>query len=281
MAAVAQPVTAIAQPMYSQTIVGQSVGTSPAVGLSPFDALNQAITFGEVAKPTSAMEFYERYCKMSGQVAPPAVATTASLAPPPQQAMRPHVVEQVAPSLSYIPPSAPYFVETVQQVAPTAYVEQPVSEYIMAEQFRGVMAEQMQTYSYLPPCIEPKAAPVMAAPVMAAPVMAAPVMAAPAMYTAPAPTVAFAQMAQNQPESVILDEIGDWLICEDAMGLFYHHTPTAQSHDQPPMELVQYYERQGVQLAPTGVFTAQAMMQPPMPQMAYTGAQIFPDGAFY
>merc|ERR1740138_630244 len=95
-------------------------------------------------------------------------------------------------------------------------------------------------------------------------------MAAPMMTTVAAPGMA---LPQAQPESVILDEVGEWLVCEDAMGLFYHHGPTQQSYDQPPLELLQYYEQQGVQLAPTGAFGVQAAVVQPSPvQMTYAVA---------
>lgn len=51
--------------------------------------------------------------------------------------------------------------------------------------------------------------------------------------------------AQPQMESqpgerpaMILQELGDWMICEDGQGEFYWHTPTSQSHDTPPAELL-------------------------------------------
>lgn len=223
--AVAQPVVAMAQPVYTQTAVAQAVNAVPAVSVSvgSLDMLNQAISLGEVAKPTGAAAYYELYCRMNGQAVPQQSVVSAP---------------QVA---SYAPPAA----VAMEKVLPTARVP----DY--------TMAEQVQTYSYLPQYTEPA-------------VVAAPMMAAPMMTTMAAPGVA---VPQGQPESVILDEVGEWLVCEDAMGLFYHHAPTQQSFDQPPPELVQYYEQQGVQLAPTGAFGVQGavVQQAPLP-MTYAGS---------
>mmetsp|Transcript_96768 Transcript_96768/g.153167 ORF Transcript_96768/g.153167 Transcript_96768/m.153167 type:complete len:312 (-) Transcript_96768:119-1054(-) len=262
--AVAQPVVAMAQPVYAQTAVAQAISSVPSVAVGSLQELNQAINAGEVAKPTGAAAYYELYCRMNGQTMPAAVASTAAVVS--QQPV--YAVEQVMASPSYLPP-APVVYETVPSYAPVTVEKVMMPEY--------AMAEQMQTYSYIPQYTEPTA---VAAPVMAAPVMAAPSYApsyAPMMAVA-APGVA---MQQGQPESVILDEVGDWLVCEDAAGLFYHHAPTQQSYDDPPFELVQYYERQGIQLAPTGAFGVQAAMvqQAPM-QMTYTVAQTMP-GAYY
>lgn len=55
-----------------------------------------------------------------------------------------------------------------------------------------------------------------------------------------APPLAQAQV-QSQPgerPAMILQELGDWMICEDGQGEFYWHTPTSQSHDTPPAELL-------------------------------------------
>merc|ERR1719502_879524 len=72
-----------------------------------------------------------------------------------------------------------------------------------------------------------------------------------------APVVAAAQPMTmgGAGQSVIVDQIGDWLVCEDAMGLFYHHTPTQQSHDNPPPEFLMLFP-QGYQPPATGAFAA-------------------------
>jgi hypothetical protein len=244
---------AMAQPMYAQTAVSQSFSTTPAasVGAAGLDMLNQAISLGEVAKPSGALAYYDLYCKMSSQAMPTAVATTATVIPQQPMMMETVVAPMVMQSPSYLPP-APVVVETVPSYA-------------------AMPAATEKVYSYLPP-------PQYAEPPMA---VAAPAMAAPAMMqTVAAPGVMSLQQAQ--PESVILDEVGEWLICEDAMGLFYHHSPSQQSYDQPPMELVQYYERCGVQLAPTGAFGVQAQMVQAAPmQMNYAGPAMTTAGAYF
>jgi len=270
--AMAQPVYAQAQPVYAQAqpvmyesaqpVYAQAQPVSTSLG--SIDMLNQAISVGEVARPQGAAAYYELYCRMNGQAMPTAVASTASAYP--QQMV---TVEKVMAQPSYLPPPQ-QFVETVQSYAPQQKVFQGgtyVEQMMMPEY---AMAEQVQTYSYMPQpqYTEPMA---MAAPMMAAPMMqtvAAPMMAAPMIQQAQPMMMA---APGGQPESVILDEVGDWLICEDAMGLFYHHGPSQQSYDQPPAELVQYYQSQGVQLAPTGAFGVQAGMvqQAPMQQMTY------------
>merc|ERR1719191_1286346 len=45
----------------------------------------------------------------------------------------------------------------------------------------------------------------------------------PAVQQAPVVTAAAQPMTMGGAgQSVIVDQIGDWLVCEDAMGLFYH-----------------------------------------------------------
>merc|ERR1719482_1434373 len=47
---------------------------------------------------------------------------------------------------------------------------------------------------------------------------------------------------QQQAAQKIKQQLGDWLICEDAQGEFYVNSRTQQSFDQPPAELVQLYQ---------------------------------------
>lgn len=69
-------------------------------------------------------------------------------------------------------------------------------------------------------------------------------------------SVAYAQQASvptpYQPQSVaytqqvsepkLKEQIGDWMICEDAQGEFYINARTQQSFDKPPAELVKLYQ---------------------------------------
>jgi hypothetical protein len=52
-------------------------------------------------------------------------------------------------------------------------------------------------------------------------------------------SVAYAQQAS---EPKLKEQIGDWMICEDAQGEFYVNARTQQSFDKPPAELVKLYQ---------------------------------------
>lgn len=148
--------------------------------------------------------------------------------------------QPMAASPSYIPAAAPITAPVVETIAaPGSYIPQPVvtTEFMSqptvtyAGPSSAVMAQPMttvtQTPSYLP-----------APMVTAAPVAA---------------------VAQPMGQSVIVDQLGDWLVCEDAMGLFYHHTPTQQSHDSPPQEFLMLFP-QGYQPPPLGAYAAAGYM---------------------
>jgi len=72
----------------------------------------------------------------------------------------------------------------------------------------------------------------------------------PPMYQ---PQGQIAQLAvSQQAEAIVKLEIGDWCVCEDALGEFYHHAPSGQSFDQAPAQLValiQASQRPQVQIA--------------------------------
>merc|ERR1711972_677819 len=53
----------------------------------------------------------------------------------------------------------------------------------------------------------------------------------------------------------VVDQIGDWLVCEDALGLFYHHVPTQQSYDNAPNEFLMLFPG-GYVPPPLGAFAA-------------------------
>jgi len=60
----------------------------------------------------------------------------------------------------------------------------------------------------------------------------------------------------------VLEQIGDWAVCEDAQGVFYHNLTTKQSFDNPPPELLQLVQAaQKGQTAPQNVQPA-AQTQP-------------------
>jgi hypothetical protein len=251
-AVIAQPVAAAAQPTMAFEYAQPPVAVAqPSVAYSSnlVESLNQAINVGEVRKPGRASEFYEMYksmCQNSGVCASTfgaaqVVSAGSTAIAPSTQATMASVVETVLPqqqAVTYAQPPAAVMVEQL-----------PINSFIPAP---GYSHEKMQTqsYSYIPQtdAVQMTVAAPAAAMVMAAPNMA-PVLA-------------------QGPESVVLDEVGEWMVCEDAQGLFYYHSPTAQSHDQPPLELVQYYDSIGVQLVPTGAFGAQMAQAPMVMQQA-------------
>merc|ERR1719183_2281198 len=172
---------------------------------------------------------------------------------------------------SYIP--APQVIEqmpaVMQQGIPQAVMQQgipQVSSYIPAPQFIEQMPVMQQgipqVASYIPaaqPVVETYAPQVMTQPQVIetlAPGVAPTVMAAPASYIpapmvetvqAGAPVVSYvqpqAQVVEAMPsgQSVIVEQVGDWLVCEDALGIFYHHGPTQQSFDNAPPEFLMLF----------------------------------------
>jgi hypothetical protein len=130
------------------------------------------------------------------------------------------------------------------------------------------MMETLQTLPQVPSYIP-------AAPAMVetfAPGYAQTVVAAPQSYIPPAqmqiiepgfaaPMVVGAPLVENtmaQGQSVIVDQIGDWLVCEDALGVFYHHNPTQQSFDNAPAEFLALAP--GYQPPALGAFAAAGYM---------------------
>jgi len=72
------------------------------------------------------------------------------------------------------------------------------------------------------------------------------------------------QAAPQQAQSSVKLEVGDWMVCEDAMGEFYHHSPTGQSFDQAPaqlVELIKASQRPQVQIANSTTAAMQAYGQ--------------------
>merc|ERR1712072_857341 len=61
-------------------------------------------------------------------------------------------------------------------------------------------------------------------------------------YVSPATVAApLVESAMPAGQSVIVEQVGDWLVCEDTMGIFYHHTPTQQSFDNAPTEFLMLF----------------------------------------
>jgi len=79
-----------------------------------------------------------------------------------------------------------------------------------------------------------------------------------------------AQQAQQTKQKFTL---GPWVVCEDGQGEFYFHTPTGQSFDEPPPELVQLYKAQQQPAARTPQVT-QYVQQPMQAQQSYAPQQV-------
>lgn len=230
---------------------------------------------------------------------PAPVQQTASYIP-----AAPMVAQATQPQVaSYVP--APQFIEAIAQPQVASYIPAPqvietfaqpqVSSYIPAPQVVETFA-QPQVASYTP-AIQPQVVETMAPQVTyataaptatvvetLAPGMAPTVMAAPGSYI-PAPVVETYQAGASpvvsylQPQavptvveaaapsgqSVIVEQVGDWLVCEDALGIFYHHTPTQQSFDNAPSEFLMLFPG-GYTPPPLGAFQAAGYSQ--VPQMA-------------
>mmetsp|Transcript_12457 Transcript_12457/g.22887 ORF Transcript_12457/g.22887 Transcript_12457/m.22887 type:complete len:195 (-) Transcript_12457:56-640(-) len=58
---------------------------------------------------------------------------------------------------------------------------------------------------------------------------------------APAPAPVSQQVLTQPPtaaQPVVTMEVGEWQVCEDQQGEYYVHTPSGQTFDQPPPELL-------------------------------------------
>merc|ERR1719453_2429029 len=69
-----------------------------------------------------------------------------------------------------------------------------------------------------------------------------------------APAVAATAPAAGQA-SVIVETVGDWLVCEDGAGHFYYHNPTQQSFDNAPPEFLAMFPG-GYAPPPLGAFAS-------------------------
>jgi len=56
-----------------------------------------------------------------------------------------------------------------------------------------------------------------------------------------APALVQGAPANQASQARLKQQLGEWMICEDARGEFYMNARTQQSFDQPPAELVQLY----------------------------------------
>jgi hypothetical protein len=76
------------------------------------------------------------------------------------------------------------------------------------------------------------------------------------------PMAAPAAPPQPQTETKVLQQIGEWAICQDAQGLFYQNLRTKQSYDEPPPELAtQMQQSQPTKAAPPQPQTEAKVLQ--------------------
>merc|ERR1712070_1330172 len=148
-----------------------------------------------------------------------------------------------------------------------------VSSYIPAPQVAAPQVTYAAPTATVVETLAPQLAPTMAT------TMAAPVSYIPAPMMEAAPQVLSyvqPQVEQMSGQSVIVEQVGDWLVCEDALGIFYHHSPTQQSFDNAPAEFLMLFPG-GYTPPPLGAFAQapQAIMQPAMaaPQVTYAAPQ--------
>merc|ERR1712129_607514 len=69
----------------------------------------------------------------------------------------------------------------------------------------------------------------------------------------------YAQEQLGGQQSVIVEAIGDWQVCEDDQGIFFHHVPTQESHDSAPPEFLRLFP-QGYNAPPLGAFAEATQM---------------------
>merc|ERR1712070_955202 len=127
-----------------------------------------------------------------------------------------------------------------------------VSSYIPAPQVAAPQVTYAAPTATVVETLAPQLAPTMATTI------AAPVSYIPASMMEAAPQVISyvqPQVDQMSGQSVIVEQVGDWLVCEDALGVFYHHTPTQQSFDNCPNEFLALFP-QGYTPPPLGAFAA-------------------------
>lgn len=230
----------------------------PAVGTATMATVAPA----PAAKPTSAAEAYAAYAASQNfsysTVTAPKTAPVAmeyvSSAPaveyvssaPAVEYVSPAPVMTTAPAVSYFQPQVASYipapvpaVETIVQ-APS-YIPAPMG---MVQAPMPVLSAAPNVVSYLPPA-----------------------------QMAPVVVEQFPGVDMGG-QSVIVEQLGDWLVCEDAMGLFYHHAPTQQSFDVAPPEFLMLFPG-GYQPPPLGAFAQSGMAGAPVvyeqfpPQVMY------------
>jgi hypothetical protein len=191
----------------------------------------------------------------------PAQPQTASYIPA-VQAAAPQVVETISAQpqvASYIPAAQPQVIETISAQPQYSQVLPQVASYIPAAQ-TVVSAQPAVTYTQPTSVVEtlsPGVATTVAQPVsyIPAPQVVEAGVGGVVSYVAPTAQAQVVESAMPSGQSVIVEQVGDWLVCEDALGVFYHHTPTQQSFDNCPAEFLALFP-QGYAPPPLGGFAA-------------------------
>jgi hypothetical protein len=152
-----------------------------------------------------------------------------------------------------------YAPQTMSAPAVTTVIE-PFAQYTNQFQPQVQYAPQPQSLSYIP----------AAAPL---------VVEAPASYLPPVQVQQPVVQAGGQA-SVIVETVGDWLVCEDGAGHFFFHNPTQQSYDNPPAEFLALFPT-GYGPPPLGAFgqapmaVAQPVVESYIPGVQYAQPQMF------
>lgn len=232
----------------------------PAVGTATMATVAPAPAANVFAQATSAAEAYAAYAASQNfsysTVTAPKTAPVAleyvSSAPAVEYVSPAPAVEYVssAPAVEYVSPAP------VMTTAPAvSYVQPQVASYIPAPV--PAVETIVQAPSYIPAPMGMVQAPMPV--VSAAPNV---VSYLPPAQMAPVVVEQFPGVDMGG-QSVIVEQIGDWLVCEDAMGLFYHHAPTQQSFDVAPPEFLMLFPG-GYQPPPLGAFAQSGMAGAPV-----------------
>lgn len=240
-----------------------------AVGTATYGSVGAPAVATVTSKPASAAEAYAAYTASQNSYIP---APTAMTAPTVVAATPQAQYVTAAPAVEYV--QAPAVVETVAPAPVVSYAQPAISSFIPAPV--PAVETIVQAPSYLP-------APVgMAAPPM--PITTAPapqvVSYMPPAQVAPVVVEQFAPAMGMDGQSVVVEQIGDWLVCEDALGLFWHHAPTQQSFDNAPPEFLMLFP-QGYAAPPLGAFAQSGMMAAPMPGAPLVVEQFAPAPVTY
>jgi hypothetical protein len=195
-------------------------------------AAPQATVFESVAAPAYSTVMQPAYEQVRMPSIPATTVPQVQYAA--QQAVQSYIPQQMPQMTSYMPaPVMETVAAPVTYAQPQMYAQPQVASYIPQPQVIETVAPTMSTYGAYAPqqqVFETFAPQPVTASYMPAPAVT---------YASAQPVVeTFAQAAMPGGQSVIVEQMGDWLVCEDAQGIFYHHTPSQQSYDNAPPEFL-------------------------------------------